>query len=83
MNITIEIHYKALSNGSRCGIFQLKGRKPETIAYQFWKEINKDMSYRAKLEKVLVNGNQDISESVIRLEDQAYRSINDNWNLPF
>jgi hypothetical protein len=83
MNITIDIHYRALSRGATYGSFQLKGRKPEEVALQYWNEIKKELSYRAELQKIVINGSQDITETVKYLEDQILKSIDNNWNLPF
>ncbi|WHY75695.1 hypothetical protein QNH20_16365 [Neobacillus sp. WH10] len=80
--IIIEIHYSAASRGYKKGAFQLRGRKPEYVALQFWKQINKELSYRAELEKVIVEGDQDITQLVKELEIEEWnKSMNDN--LPF
>lgn len=83
MNISIEIHYKADSKISRSASFQLKGRKPELIALNWWKQIKKEMSYHAELEKVIINRDQDITQQIKDLEIQEWRNIEDKWNLPF
>jgi hypothetical protein len=82
MTITIEIHYKAASRIMQRASFSVKGRKPEYIALQFWKQIQKDMSYRAILEQVFVNGDNDITQLVKDLEKQEFlKSMEDG--LPF
>ncbi|WP_176541448.1 hypothetical protein [Bacillus sp. AFS076308] len=82
MNVTIEIHYLAASRAMRRGSFPLRGKKVEYVALQFWKEIQREMSYRAKLEQVIVNGDKDITELVLELEKQERnKTINDD--LPF
>lgn len=82
MNIFIEIHYKSDSRAIQKGLFQLRGRKSEQVALEFWKQIKKDMFHRAELEKVIVDGDQDITELVFELEEQEWnKSMNDN--LPF
>lgn len=82
MNITIEIHYEAGSRGFKCGEFQLRGRDHEYVALQFWKQIKKELSYRAALEKVIVDGDRDITQLVKDLEEQDWlNSMNDD--LPF
>jgi hypothetical protein len=83
LNVTIDIHYLSGSKGATYGSFQLKGKKPEEVALQYWNEIKRELSYRAKLEKVIINGAEDISEMVKNLENQALKNIDDNWNLPF
>jgi uncharacterized protein (UPF0218 family) len=82
MNVTIEIHYRSDSRALQIGNFHLRGRKPEQIALDFWKQIKKAMSHRAQLEKVIVDGDQDITQLVIDLEKEEWKkSMNDN--LPF
>ena len=82
MYITIEIHYKGASRATRSDSFQLRGKKPEEVALSFWKQIKSDMSYRAELEKVIMNGDQDITQLVRNLEEEEWnKSLNDN--LPF
>lgn len=77
--ITIEIHYKAASRIFQRASFPLKGRQPEQVALAFWKDIRKEMSYHAQLERVIVNGDQDITQLVTDLETQ----VEDDLNLPF
>ena len=60
----------------------MRGKKQEQIALQFWKEIQGEMSYHAKLEQIIVNGDQDITELVLELEKQELNKIM-NDNLPF
>ncbi|MEH7484784.1 hypothetical protein V7157_27685 [Neobacillus drentensis] len=55
MNIKIEIHYKADCRSVQNNSLPLKGRKPEQIALQWWKQIKKEMSHRAELVKELEN----------------------------
>lgn len=80
MMITVEIHYAAASRAMQKGTFQLRGRKPEQVALQFWKEIKKEMSYRAELEKIIVEGDRDITEAVKALERQEWEQDD---RLPF
>ncbi|MEH7308690.1 hypothetical protein [Neobacillus drentensis] len=82
MNIMIEIHYKTDIKSVQYNSIPLKGRKPEQIALQWWKQIKKEMSYRAELEKVIVDGDKDITELVKELEKQDLKRIM-NDNLPF
>ncbi|MDQ1003947.1 hypothetical protein QFZ28_004347 [Neobacillus niacini] len=83
MNVTIEIHYKANSRAYQKGSFPLRG-KPEYVALEFWKQIKKDMGYFAELEKVIVDGNNDITNSVIDLEEVERKKSDDNMDyLPF
>lgn len=83
MNVIIEIHY--VSSGNRTtqsGSFPIRGRKPEQIALEFWKQIKNDMSHHAQLEKVIVDGDQELTERVIALEEQEWNKSMDD-NLPF
>ncbi|MFP5114835.1 hypothetical protein ACSU64_20995 [Bacillaceae bacterium C204] len=82
MNIMIEIHYDAGSKSLQCGSFQLKGRKREIVALQWWKQIKKEMSHHAQLEKVIINGTQNITDLVRELEDQEFKKAMVD-DLPF
>jgi hypothetical protein len=85
MNVTIEIHY--ISNQTKvmqAGSFPLRGRRPEQVALDWWKQIKKEMSYHAQLEKIIINGDQDITELVKELEKQEWRKNYEAAdNLPF
>ncbi|MBT2722332.1 hypothetical protein [Bacillus sp. ISL-46] len=82
MNVVIEIHYKSDSRALRTGTFPLRGRNPEKVALDFWKQIKKEMAHRAELEKIIVDGDKDITQLVIDLEKEEWnKSMNDN--LPF
>lgn len=82
MTVTIQIHYKAESKGSQQTSFPLKGKRPEQIAFLWWKQIKKEMSYQLELEKIIAD-NQDITQLVIDLEKLEWKTIEDNWDLPF
>lgn len=75
MNVTIEIHYTASSKITQGASFPLHGQKPEKVALDWWKQIKREMSYRVELEKVIINGDQDITELVKELENQEWRRI--------
>jgi hypothetical protein len=84
MNISIEVHYS--SGGSRAlrkGSFPLRGRKPEYVALEFWKQIKKDHSQHAELEQIIVDGDQDITQLVLDLEKEKRIKIMNEDNLPF
>ena len=81
MNITIEIHFKADSKLMQRASFPLRGRRPERIAYEFWKSIKKGMPYLVELEEVHA-ANEDITELVKELERQELLSVM-NDDLPF
>jgi stage III sporulation protein AG len=80
MNIKIEIHYKADSKLMQRASLPLRGRKPERVAYEFWKSIKKGMPYPVELEEVLA-ANEDITELVKELERQELLSVM-NDDLP-
>lgn len=69
--VNITIHYVGSSRVLQRGSFPLGRRSPEQIAYEFWKQIQKEMSYRVVLEQVIANGDQDITELVREVEIQA------------
>lgn len=74
--IYIEILYVSSNTRvSQGGSFPLRGGKPEQVALQFWKQIKKDMSYHAQIEKITADG-EDITQLVKDLENQSL-------NLPF
>ncbi|TWE06386.1 hypothetical protein FB550_102408 [Neobacillus bataviensis] len=81
MNVTIEIHYKADSRIMQRASFPLRGRKVEVVAFQFWKDIKKELPYNSELEEVLA-ANEDITEQVKDLERQELLNIM-NDDLPF
>lgn len=82
MYVTIEIHYKAGSHINQSNTFPVRGKRPEQVTLDWWKEIKKEMSYHATLEKVIANGDQDITQLVLDLEeDQLNRLLSDD--LPF
>jgi hypothetical protein len=81
LNITIEIHYKADSKIMQRSSFPLRGRKPEWVAFDFWKSIKKEMPYPVVLEEVFAAG-EDVTDLVRDLEKQElYNVMNDD--LPF
>jgi hypothetical protein len=81
MNITIEIHYKADSKLMQRASFPLRGRKPDRVAYEFWKSIKKEMPYPVVLEEVLAAG-EDVTDLVKDFEKQELlNTMNDD--LPF
>jgi hypothetical protein len=83
MIVVIEIHYKSDSRALQIGNFPLRGRKAEYVALEFWKQIQKNMSHRAQLEKVIVDGDQDITQLVMELEKQMILKIMNEEILPF
>ncbi|CRK83413.1 hypothetical protein [Neobacillus massiliamazoniensis] len=84
MNVSIQIHYKGDSKLTQGGTFYLRGKKVEQVALEFWQQIQKDMSYHAVLEKVILNGELDITEKVMEFEILEWRKKNEAVDdLPF
>ncbi|WP_045520311.1 hypothetical protein [Neobacillus niacini] len=68
MNVLIQIFYTTNDNSIfQRGNFPLKKRKPENVAFEFWKLIKKDHPFECKLEKVIVTG-EDLTHLVKNLE---------------
>jgi hypothetical protein len=81
MNVSLRIDYIASSRVSQSGSFPLRGRKPDKVALEWWKELKKEASYRATLEKVTADG-EDITQLVKDIEDEELNNaLNDD--LPF
>jgi hypothetical protein len=82
--VKIEIHYSVMSRSHQKGEFLLRGCKPEQVPLDFWKQIKRDMSYRASLEKILCE-DEDITQLVIDLEIAERKKKDDIANdyLPF
>jgi hypothetical protein len=81
MNVSLRIDYIASSRVSQSGSFPLRGRKPDKVALEWWKELKKEASYRATLEKVTADG-EDITQLVKDLEEEeSNNALNDD--LPF
>jgi hypothetical protein len=84
MNVIIEIHYTGDSKIAQKGSFPLRGKNAVQVALDFWKQIQKEMSYHAELDNVMVNGDEDVTEMVKELEKTEGRKIDqDCRNLPF
>lgn len=82
MYVFLEIQYKAASRATQSGSFPLRGRKPEKVALEFWKQIQKEMSYHANIEKVMLNSEMDITQLVLDLQEQEWnKALQDG--LPF
>lgn len=63
MNVSIRIDYKSNSKVSQSAYLPLRGRRAEQVALRWWKEIKREMSYRAELEIVTADG-KDITQLV-------------------
>jgi hypothetical protein len=56
--VMIQIFYRSAASGSlimQRGDFPLKGKKPESVAYEWWTNIQKEM-FVAGLEQVIIDG---------------------------
>jgi hypothetical protein len=70
MNVLIVIHY--ISNDNKImqrGRFPLRGKLKEQVAFDWMKQIKKQMPYWEELEKVIVDG-EDITDKVKGLEEK-------------
>lgn len=70
MNVVIQIHYKATELGNKLlqrGSFPARGRKPEKVAYDWWRDIKKEMPVDIELEKVIIDG-EDQTEKIKKIE---------------
>jgi hypothetical protein len=68
MNVLIQISY--ISNNNEVlqrGIFPLRGKKKEEVAYGWWRQIRREMTYWPELVKVVCDG-EDITELVKKQE---------------
>jgi hypothetical protein len=69
MNVTIEIHY--ITNGNKVmqrGSFPLRRKKPEEVAFEWFRQIRREMPFGAELEKIIVDG-EDVTELVKELDN--------------
>jgi glycerol-3-phosphate dehydrogenase len=67
MNVLIVIHY--ISNDNKVmqrGSFPLRGKTKVQVAYEWLRQIKREMPYYEELEKVIVDG-EDITELVLKL----------------
>ena len=64
MNVLIAIKYNSPAGTVlQQGDFPLRGKKPEAIALEWWKQIQREV-YTEGLIQVIVNGNEDITDKV-------------------
>lgn len=83
MNIIIQIDYKASGNQiTQSSSFYSRGRQPEKVALEWWKQIKKEASYHAELIKVIVDSERDITQLVKDLEEKEWKTLM-NDHLPF
>jgi hypothetical protein len=68
MTVLIVIHFISSENKiMQRGSFPLKGKTKEVVAFEWWKQIRREMPYGGELEKVTANG-EDITEKVKEME---------------
>ena len=68
MNVVIEIHF--ISNENKVlqrGSFPLRRMKPEQVAFDFWKQIKREMPFGAELDTLLIDG-EDKTEIIKEME---------------
>jgi hypothetical protein len=68
MNVIVEVHF--ISNENKVlqrASFPLRGRKPERVALDFWKQIKRGMPFGAELDKLLIDG-EDKTEIIKEME---------------
>jgi RNA 3'-terminal phosphate cyclase len=83
MNVSIRIDYRSDSKVTQAASFPLRGRSPQKVALEWWKELKKETSYRAVLEKVTAD-TVDITELVKELEESEHQEKNQAMDdLPF
>ena len=70
MTVAIQIHYIAIENNVKClrrWEVRLGRKKPEQVAYEWWKQIKRESFVDLELEKVIADG-EDITNLVKELE---------------
>ncbi|OIK17209.1 hypothetical protein BIV60_00535 [Bacillus sp. MUM 116] len=68
MNVSIEFHFISNENKvMRRGEFPLRRKRPEEVAFEFWKQIKREMPFDGELVRVKASG-EDITELVMELE---------------
>ena len=77
--ISIRIYFETTHNKlTQAGEFPLRGRRPEQVAFEWWKELKKE-TFNPRLRRVVINGDQDITELVKQLDSAPLPPD----NLPF
>jgi hypothetical protein len=68
MSVLIVVHFISSDNKiMQRGSFPLKGKAKEQVAFEWWKQIKREMPYGGELEKITVDG-EDITEKVKEME---------------
>lgn len=67
-DVVLQIHF--ITNENKVlqrGTFPLKGRTQEKAAYDWWRQIKREMPFDCELEKVIADG-EDITEKVKKIK---------------
>jgi 2-keto-4-pentenoate hydratase/2-oxohepta-3-ene-1,7-dioic acid hydratase in catechol pathway len=81
MNVLITIHY--ISNNNKVmqrGSFPLGRKSKEQVAYEWLKQIKREMPYYEELEKVICDG-EDYTEKVKEFEKKKLKDLS-NYYCP-
>lgn len=78
-HVVIKIHYTGPAGRvERAGSFSLRGQRPEEIALDWW-EKDVGRGYERKLDKVILNNVEDITEKVLEEQKRRWYKL----ELPF
>lgn len=80
IHIHLEVYLKIDGMGTySSGAFQVKSKKTVAdAAYDFIKQIKRETGYRpTSIEKVIVNGTEDVTEAVLELENRPLPDVPD------
>lgn len=69
MNVSIQIYFISNENEilQRASI-PLRGRTKVKAGYDWWRQIKREMPYGGTLQKIIADGDEDITEEVLKLE---------------
>lgn len=68
MNVNIRIKYSfPAGRAQQGGSFPLRGRKPEQVAFEWLKQIKREVNFEELLE-VIVDEKEDITEKILEME---------------
>jgi hypothetical protein len=78
-DVLLRIHYTSPAGRSeRKGNFPLRGQRPEEVALDWW-EKDVGRGYERKLDKVILNDVEDITEKVLEVRKERWYQL----GLPF
>lgn len=82
MNVTIDLHLSidGIRNGM-AGVFQIRRKEDIPVTAHNWiKQIKKETGYRPTvIERVIVNGDQDITEEVKKIDEAPIPELDLPW----